>query len=93
MLRLQVLSRREQSPSVVWLSGEDQHARADGVDALGAVADEETVPGVEVQAGDALEHWDADLFGGAEVDGGFVDDRVARLERAPTVSLARTSGV
>ncbi len=49
-----------------------------GVDALGAVAAEEVL--VELEAAGALELGHADFFGGAGVDGGFVDHHVAGLE-------------
>jgi hypothetical protein len=47
------------------------------VDALGAVADEEVL--LPLQARLALQHRDADLLGGAGVDGRFVDDGGALL--------------
>ena len=50
-----------------------------GVDAFGGVADGEV--GVEFQAGFGFEDGDADFFGAAGVDGGFVDDRVPRFQR------------
>ena len=45
------------------------------IDALGAVAGEEIL--VELQARNLLEDRDADFFGAARVDGGFVNDHVA----------------
>mmetsp|Transcript_39155 Transcript_39155/g.91820 ORF Transcript_39155/g.91820 Transcript_39155/m.91820 type:complete len:403 (+) Transcript_39155:568-1776(+) len=50
------------------------------VDALGAVADEEVL--LPFQAGLALQHRDADLFGGAGVDGALIDDDRALLHVA-----------
>ena len=49
-----------------------------GVDAFGGVADGEV--GIEGQAGSGFEDGDADFFGAARVDGGFVDDGVAGFE-------------
>ena len=51
------------------------------VDALGAVAAVEV--DVVRQPAFALEHRHADFFSGAGVDGGFIDDDVARLEHPP----------
>ena len=62
-----------------------------GVDALGAVAAIEALGRIGIglvatvdvaQAGGFFQFGDADFFGGAGVDGGFVDDDVARLEHA-----------
>jgi hypothetical protein len=50
------------------------------VDALGAVADEEVL--LPLHARFALQHRDADLFGGAGVDGGLIDHRGALLHVA-----------
>ena len=48
------------------------------IDALGAVAGEEIL--VELETGLALEDGNADLFGAARIDGGFVHHDVALLE-------------
>ena len=44
------------------------------------------------QAGEAFEDENAEFFGAAGVDGGFVDDNIAGFEHRPTVSLAPMSG-
>lgn len=49
-----------------------------GVDSLGAVAAEKVL--VELEAAELFEHGHTHFFGGAGVDGGFVNDHVARLE-------------
>ncbi|MCY1522314.1 hypothetical protein D9M68_571620 [compost metagenome] len=65
-------------------AGGDLLDRADAVflvarvDALGAVARVEVH--VELQARHALQHRHAVFFGGARIDGGFIDDDVAALE-------------
>ena len=62
-----------------------------GIDALRAVADVEITlnlrPETFSSTGTQI------FFGGAGVDGGFVDDDVAVLEALPTVSEALISGV
>lgn len=52
-----------------------------GVDALGAVADEKVLP--PFQAGFPFQDGDADLFGRAGIDGGFIDQGRTRLHVAP----------
>ena len=62
-----------------------------GIDALGRVADVEV--GLPFQAGRLLEDGDADVLGDAGIDGRFVDDDVALLQRlAPMVDEACRSG-
>ena len=61
-----------------FLDGGDAMFFVARVDALGAVAGKKVE--VELEAGEFFQHGHAVFFGGAGVDGGFVDDDVAFLE-------------